>query len=248
LADSKVEGTEIVRLTLTNAQSGEVSYTVDQQNCIATVQIFDNTPKPTLWIETITNRTEGGDKGTFVLKRNDMANALTVGYGYVNDQSTAKLDSDITIVGLPNYYSTVYVTFEFGQDMATIEVNVFDNSIVEKTETITLRLAEPSPIEGVTQYALDLAKRDATILITDNESAPNVWIDSVVNGSEPDSGGKFILKRSDASRELTISFRFDQYNSTATYNTDFTIFSVCPMKSGTIMILITGTTMRNRER
>ena len=47
--DSKVEGTEFVRLTLINAQSGETSYTIDQQYSIATVQIFDKTPKPTVW-------------------------------------------------------------------------------------------------------------------------------------------------------------------------------------------------------
>jgi hypothetical protein len=223
LTDSKVEGTEIVRLTLANAQSEETPYTVDQQYSIATVQIFDNTPKPTLWIETVTNGTEGGDKGTFVLKRNETSNTLTVGYSYVSDRSTAKFDTDITIVGLHQYYSTGSVTFEAGQDTVNIDVNVLDNSIVENTETVTLRLAEPHQIDSVTQYALDLTRREATLLIHDNESAPNVWIDSVVNGSEPDSGGKFILKRSDTSRELTINFRFDQYNSSATYSTDFTI-------------------------
>jgi hypothetical protein len=116
LADSKVEGTELARFTLTNAQSEEIPYTVDQQYSIATVQIFDNTPKPTIWIETVTNATESGDKGTFVLKRNEKSNSLTVGYGYVSDRSTAKFDTDITIVGLPQYYSTGYVTFEAGQD------------------------------------------------------------------------------------------------------------------------------------
>ena len=213
LEDSKVEGTELVRLTLIDAQSGETPYTIDQPHSIATVQIFDKTPKPTVWIETVTNGTEGGGKGTFALKRDDISNSLTVGYGYVSDQSTAQFGTDITIVGLSQYSSTGYVTFEVGQDTVNIDVNVLDDVIAENIETVTLRLAEPHKIDNVAQYALDPSHHEATLWIYDNEVKPTVWFETKQDATEGLENGYARVWRSDAANALRISYRI---NNTST--------------------------------
>jgi hypothetical protein len=211
--DSKVEGTELIRLTLINAQSGETPYTIDQAYSIAEVQIFDKTPKPAVWIETVTNGTEGGDKGTFVLKRDETSNPLTVGYCYDNDRSTAKFDTDITIVGLSQYHSTGSVTFEAGQDTVSIDVNVLDDSLAENTETVTLYLTEPHQIDGVDQYALDLSQHETTLLIHDNEVKPQVWFETKQDATEGQENGYVRVWRNDAANALRINYRI---NNTST--------------------------------
>ncbi|MDR0611322.1 MAG: hypothetical protein LBG58_14530, partial [Planctomycetaceae bacterium] len=210
--DSKVEGTELVRLTLINVP-GETPYTIDQQYSIATIQIFDKTPTPTVWLETVTHGTEGGGKGTFALKRNEISNSLTVDYSYVSDRSTAQFGTDITIVGLSQYHSTDSITFAAGQDTVNIDINVLDDSIAENIETVTLYLAEPHLIDGVPQYDLDLSQRETTLLIYDNEIKPRVWFETKKDAAEGLENGYARVWRSDAANALRMNYRI---NNTST--------------------------------
>jgi hypothetical protein len=210
--DSKVEGTEIIRLTLIDDQGG-TPYTIKQDHNIATVQIFDKTPKPTVWIETVTHGTEGGGQGTFVLKRDETSNPLTVGYCYDNDRSTAKFNTDITIAGLSQHHPTGSVTFAAGQDTVSIDVNVLDDSLAENTETVTLYLTEPHQIDGVDQYALDQSRHETTLLIHDNEIKPTVWFETKQDATEGQENGYARVWRNDAANALRVSYRI---NNTST--------------------------------
>jgi hypothetical protein len=140
---------------------------------------------------------EGTQNAKVILKRNTTSGTLAVTLSRTG--GTARTDNDF------ENFSNVTITFEDNNDTAEYIIVLKDDTVVENEKTITVQLSNPSTVDGVEQYQIDFAKRDVTILITDNESAPNVWIDSVVNGSEPDSGGKFILKRNTTSGTLAVT-------------------------------------------
>ncbi len=166
-------------------------------------------------IDSIVHGIEGTRDAKIILKRTLTAGALKVGLSRTG--GTAQQNSDYAA------FSNVTVTFEDGSDTAEYVIPLVDDATVENEETITVRLGDPTVVDGVAQYVIDPAKREATIVLSDDDTAPQVWIESVADGAEPGSDARFVLKRSDTTRALTVSYRFDAYQSTAQYDRDFTI-------------------------
>ncbi|MCL2304658.1 MAG: hypothetical protein FWC43_04880, partial [Planctomycetaceae bacterium] len=237
--DSLIEGPETVTIQLSNPPTtwgGEIlQYTLDLTRRAATLIIVDDDAPPTavvpiVWIDSVVHASEPATDGKFVLKRNDTNGALTVQFQFDPFWSTATYGADMTIPG--SNYSPVYweewaywpygpwgtVTFANGSDTAEILVEVIDDTIIELTETVAIRLTDPPVINGVWQYELDLTKRSATLLITDDEVAPKVWVDSVQNGEEGVQDGYFRLTRDNTQKAVTVYYNI---SGTATSGSDY---------------------------
>ena len=80
-------------------------------------------------------------------------------------------------------------------------------------------------MNNVDQYILENTVQhpsSATITITDNDTAPNVWIDAVQNGAEGGTNGYFRLKRDNTQNALTVYFTL---SGTATRGLDYSIIA-----------------------
>ncbi|GHT26754.1 hypothetical protein FACS18942_04800 [Planctomycetales bacterium] len=165
------------------------------------------------------------DSGYFRLERDDVQGQLTVQFqintGGTNNPTPVIQGEDFLQLPGTSGGSTGSVTFAHGERFADISVHAIDDSIVENTEQIRLVLVPNAG--GTTPYSVDPLHRTATMLIEDNDVPPQVWIDSVINGVEGESNGRFILKRSDTDRALTVSYTFDNSYSSASYGGDHTV-------------------------
>jgi uncharacterized protein YfaP (DUF2135 family) len=227
--DTIVENWELVTIQLNDPDivDGVIQYTVDPKRQKTSLYIKDNEITPNVWIDEIIHGIEGSRDAKVILKRDHVVGELTV--TLYRTGGTANYSTDY------NGFNDVNITFEDGFDTAEYTIVLKEDAVVEQEETITVRLRDPAQTDGVFQYTLDETKREATILIHDTDIVPQVWIDSVIHATEPNGQGKFILKRSDVTHELTINFSFDYNRSTANYNSDFTIAGLASYwNSGTV--------------
>ncbi|MDR3108189.1 MAG: cadherin-like domain-containing protein, partial [Planctomycetaceae bacterium] len=197
----------------------------------ADLQIHDNDIAPAVWIDSIQNGTEGGNNGSFRLRRDNTANPLTV---YLTFGGTALMGEDY--LSIPTS-----VTFAHGQEYIDIPIIAIDDTLLEEDETIIVTI-QPYKINGVAQYVLTGSQEHpatAMITLTDNENIiPIIWIDSVQDAVEGGDYGVFVLKRLNTSDPLTIKYTL---SGTATNNTDYEYLSgsvTFAAGADTVMILV----------
>ena len=180
----------------------------------ATINIFNDDIAPSVWIESIQNGAEGGENGFFRFRRDNSQNQLTVNYAIAG---TAKNGTDYTNI-------PVYVTFPAGQDYVDIPIVITDDTMFEPDETVIITLL-PTKISGIDQYLLaDSEEKPAsgTLIITDNDAAPHVRIESIQDAREAGQNGIFRLRRDSTTNEVTVKYSIHE-DSTAVRNKGFTI-------------------------
>jgi Calx-beta domain/Domain of unknown function (DUF4114) len=147
--------------------------------------------------------------GQFTLTRTgDLTQSLTVAYTLSGTAS----DND-------DYQSILdTVTFNPGEDTATIELAPIDDNLYEGDETVTLTL-----IDGGTDYQLSPIDLAATVTITDNDTQPIISIANITQteGNIGMTNYGFNLTLSNPSVE-TITVDYSTADGTATAGSDYT--------------------------
>lgn len=168
-----------------------------------------------VWISSTQNGAEGGPNGYFRLSRDTTAGMLTVNYALNTAGTTATSGSDFAT--LPGS-----VTFASGQATVDIPVTVYDDTIVESSETVAINLTGGGGgcCCGSGGYTLG-SPSSASLTIADNDTPPSVWVDSVANAQEGVAAGYFRLKRSATAGALTVNYAIDGAGTSATNGTDF---------------------------
>jgi hypothetical protein len=215
--DHLVEATETVTLTLRDASSpnGRLLYTVDESKRSTTLNLYDNEVSPLIWIDNVVDTTEGVSKGRFSIKRDNATDPLTIRYSV---SGTASNNTDYE-------YLSGSVTFAAGEDTVYVNIIPHDDHLVESTETIILALRDATLTNGILPYTVDETRRSATLNLFDTDlsstipaSNETVWIAGSEDAIEGVSNGRFILKRSDTTRALTVRY---SVSGTASNNTDY---------------------------
>jgi hypothetical protein len=226
--DTDVEPTEVVQLTLTSGTNYKLS-TITQ----AIVPILDDDVAapiipPIITIAAGTNPSEAGSSnGTFVLTLDKPAPAggLTVNYGVAG---TATNNTDYHLATGNNLTAITPTSFTIaaGQTTATINVNPFDDNVVDPNETVQLTL------NNGTGYTVS-ASNNATLTIADNDVTPPVIPNlptlptiTIAPGTNPSERGTIdgtflvTLDNPAPAGGLTINY---SVAGTATRTTDYTI-------------------------
>jgi hypothetical protein len=208
--DHLVEQTKTVTLDLRDGTvtNGILSYTVDTEKRSATLTLYDNEVSPKVWVDSVTHATEGVSKGYFVLKRDNTTLPLDVRYG-INGTTSHGSDYE-SLSG--------YATFAAGEDTVHVYVVPHDDHLVEATETVILTIQNADSPYGRPVYTIDETKSSGVLEIYDNEIAPHIEIDGVVNATEGRDYGYVIVKRDNVTDPLT--FRYG-ISGTATNNSDY---------------------------
>ena len=210
--DGLVEGDETVIVTLTGITSGDPEITIDAANDDATVTIADNDSATVSIAGTTAGNETGPANGVFTVTQTVISDGDTVLTYSV--AGTADSGDDFTALGGS-------VTIAANSTTATITVPVTDDALVEGTETVIVTLTGITTGEaGVT---IDTANDDASINITDNDSA-TVSIAGTTAGNEtgPVNGVLTVTQTviSDGDTVLTYSVA-----GTATSGDDYTALS-----------------------
>ncbi|MDB5389136.1 MAG: conserved repeat domain protein [Planctomycetaceae bacterium] len=201
LNDALVEGTETVDLTLTGFgnHNAHISLSASQPNLAATVNITDD-DAATVSIAKITDGAEASTptNGKFRVTQSMVSVTDTIVNYSISGTATA---------GPGNDYGTLAgtVTIPAGQTTADISVKVFNDAVVEGTETVILTLSGFGGLNpGVTLDPVP-SKQTATVSITDDDLA-TVSIVKTTNAAEgaPPTNGKFRVMQTMVSATDTI--------------------------------------------
>ena len=195
LEDSIIEATEFVEINLTAITSGDTDISVGSTNK-ATIFIADDERNQSVTIAA-TDGSEGGADGQFTVTLSNPSSTDTV-ISY-NVAGTATAGNDFTALGNT-------VTILAGQTTATIDVEVFDDSIVENNETVVVTLN--SIASGDADISVGAAN-SATVNIADNDSAVVTLTPIVSQASEQPNAagvtnGEFLLELSNPSSTPTV--------------------------------------------
>ncbi len=221
-SDIHIEGTENVRLELLSSNYWDwnnQSYTVNSSCSSAQLAIQDTTPSITVGIDSTQDGTEGGQNGFFRLRRDNTQSQITVYYelDYRNDDyasSPGWANSGYDFQRLSGY-----VVFAAGQEYADITVSVVDDNLIEGPELVKITLVpdeEGACGGGASSYLIDASRKTSTISIADNDTPPEVWIDSTQNAHEGGANGYFRLRRNSTTAALDVYYGIDTRNSAAT--------------------------------
>ncbi len=214
--DALIEGTETATFAL--SPYSDDLYKVDEARQEATLSIFDNDVAPNVWIERIQDAAEAGQTGIFRIYRNDVRNALTVGYELTGGTATLGSDYSSSTSYLPGFSTTTKkgsMTFSAGKSYVDIVISAMDDVLIEGTESMTFSLSPYS--DGL--YTVDQTRWKATLSIFDNDVAPNVWIERVQDAVEVERKGGFRIYRDDVRNALTVDYEWA--GGTATLGTDY---------------------------
>lgn len=229
--DTVVEPTEAVELTLTSGSN----YKLDTSKSGAIVPIIDDdiavppTLTPTISILPGINPSEtNSSNGTFLISLDSPAppGGLTINY---TTAGTATKTTDYTLATGNNIAAITPTSFTIaaGQTTATINVNPFDDNIVDPNETIQLTLSNG------TGYTVSGTNNNATLTIADNDVTPPVTPNlptlptiTIAPGTNPSERGTIdgtffvTLDNPAPAGGLTINYTVA---GTATRTTDYTI-------------------------
>lgn len=215
--DSAVEGPETVIATLTGITSGDPQITLQGGGTQATLSIADN-DTALVRVAATTNGSESGPtSGVFTVTQTATSPSNTViAYSL---SGTATPGADYTA-------PSGSVTIVAGMTAATITVPVLGDAIVEADESIILTLN--SITSGNPQVSVDQAQKQATLSISDNDSA-QVRIAKTADGSEsgPVNGQFTVTQTAVSSTNTVVSYTV---GGTATPGSDYTA------PSGTVTI------------
>jgi hypothetical protein len=217
--DAWIEGTEFVRITLSNlaGDGGGAAFEIDEDHASAVLSIIDNEIPVTVGIQKVQDGAEPDTNAKFKLVRNDASNSLTVWFNldtrndyYANTLYWASNGRDFEFLPGTSYNNVRgSVTFISGQTEIEIEVKVKDDQQMEGTEIVTITL--DTNRDGVT-YFLDEQNNSISLEIADNEEVTRVWFNKIQDAVEGGADGLIQICRDNDSTELEVYFRIDNRN------------------------------------
>ena len=217
--DSLVESTESVAVKIQSGMSS-ASYSIGTPSS-ASCLIYDNDVSATVNVAATQNAAEGGQNGVFTFTRDVTTGSLTVWYSIDQTASTATYNSDYTSPS-----TSGSVTFSAGSSSVTLNVVPSDDSLVENTESVVLKLQSAS---GSGQSYTIGASSSASVSITDNDVAATINVAATQNAIEGSQTGYFTFTRDVTTGSLTVWYSIDGA-STATPSSDYT----GPSSSGSV--------------
>ncbi|NLX54390.1 MAG: hypothetical protein GXY58_04695 [Planctomycetaceae bacterium] len=213
--DSTPEADESVALRL---QGGSL-YTLGTPSS-ASLVILDNdtSSSATVNVAATQNASEPNQSGYYTFTRDSTSGGLTVYYQVDQTASTATAGTDFTS---PSTAGSV--TFSPGQSSVTLQVMPADDSAVEGTESIVVR------VQSGSGYSVGSAS-SASLSLLDNDTAATVNIAAGSDAAEPSQSGYFTVSRNTTAGSLSVYYQVDQTASTASYSSDFS----APAMSGSV--------------
>jgi hypothetical protein len=209
--DSFVESTESVVLRLAGPSASGNSYEYGSASS-ASLLITDDEVNSVVNVAATQNAVEGSQTGYFTFTR-DTTSGTTIVYYTIDPVASTASSSDYTGPSMSGS-----VTFSSGSSSVTLNVAPVDDSFIEPTESVVLRLQGAS-MSG-SSYTVGTASR-AVLLVTDNDARATVNVSVGADAAEPDEAGHFTFTRDTTSGNLAVYYVIDQAASTATYGADF---------------------------
>jgi len=192
--DEANEGFTVNLSNFNNASSGDNS---------SLVTITDDEGLPTLSVQDNSTITETGSIGATVTLSAPSAKTITVAY----------FTADITATAANDYTSTTGVfTFAPGETSKTVSIPVTPDAIDEENETFRFEISNPSNAT--------VAVNQATMTVTDDDSAPTISISDNSTTSEASGATPLIVSLSAASERI-ITVNYTTANGTANSASDY---------------------------
>ena len=191
LDDSILESTESVTVTLDDVTTGDPSISLGT-SITATVTITDDDSGEVTVVASDATAAEPTDSGQFTVSISSVSDTDTVIAYTIGGDATS--GSDFTPL-------SGTVTILAGQSSVTVDVDAIDDSILEGTESVTLTLN--SITSGDADIAIGAAA-NATVTISDDDSALVTITANDDAASEPGDNGQFTISISNASDTDTI--------------------------------------------
>ncbi|MCY4047766.1 MAG: hypothetical protein OXF42_06670, partial [Candidatus Dadabacteria bacterium] len=216
--DSIVESSENLRLNLGNLMGANVVFAPGAESAFA--YILDN-DVPTIMVSDVAV-SEGDRAFDFVVGLNPTALVpVTVGYSVLDGTATSFADYTVSdsLTGV--------LTFDPGEFLKRISVEVIDDTVDEATETLGLRLEN---ISGGAIFNGAYNQLSATATITDDDDPGVSFVDDMVTVGEEDETLTFRLRLKTAlDATAMVSYAFG--GRTANYGNDYTFAGT---QSGTL--------------
>ena len=210
--DSLVEDDETVTVKLATITSGHPDVSIDAANDDAAVTITDDDSALVSIAATDAAAAEPADNGQLTVSMTNQSDTATVISYTVSGDATA--GSDYTAL-------SGSVTIPANTSSATIPVSVLNDSLVEDDETVTVTLTAITG--GDADISIDSANDDATVTITDDDSALVSIAATDPAAAEPADNGQLTVSMTNQSDTATVI----SYTVTgdATAGSDYTAFS-----------------------
>ncbi len=204
LGDAVLEPTEVFDAIISLDDDGGQPITLDDANATAT--ITDNDASA-VSISATTQAAEPNLAGVFTLSLTEAASEDTV----VSYSVSGTASPDVDYVSLSGT-----VTIPAGSTVATLAVNVLDDSVLEGTETVVVTLTGTDNLVGLG------TEMEATVNITDDDTS-EVSVISDSDAAEPATDGSYTISLSNpVSSDTQI---FYSIGGTAAPDTDYTALS-----------------------
>jgi RHS repeat-associated protein len=222
--DLLTEGTETLNIQLQSSCCsccGPAPYTIGTPST-GSLTIADNDQAPSVWVDSVQNATEGISAGYIRLRRNLATSTLAV--QFVISSSTATNGTDFGYLPGTSSVDTIgEITFPAGA--ATVDLLVdptgsYNDSLVEGSETVDIQLQTSCCCCGPAPYTVG-SPSTGSLTIADNDQAPIVWVDSVLDATEGLSTGYIRLRRDVTTGTVTVAYHVDTATSTASNGVDY---------------------------
>ncbi|WP_045464224.1 tandem-95 repeat protein [Vibrio hyugaensis] len=226
LDDGIYEGAEDLTVTLTGTSGADSSLNTASKE--ASVSVADEQTVPIVSIVADTGSTAEGSDANFTVSIDQKADedvvvTFTIGGDFDSDDYTA-----------PNTYT---VTIPAGQTSVALDIETLDDGIYEGVEDLTVTLTGTSGADS----SLNTASKEASVSVTDAQSAPKVSIvadqDSVNEGQ---TAGFTVSLDQVADEKVTVEF---EYSGTAQDGSDFTGVASIEVPAGQTSVDLDITTL-----
>jgi len=157
------------------------------------------------------NAAEGSQTGYVTFTRDTTVGSLMVNYAIDQSASTAAYGSDYSSPA-----TSGSVTFSAGSSSVNLSVVPIDDSLVESSESVVVRIQSSSGSSG--SYTIG-SPSSATVLITDNDVGATVNLAATQDAAEGGQTGIFTFTRDVTSGSLTVYWSMT--GGTATLGSDY---------------------------
>ncbi len=192
LNDAILEDDEFVTIRLLSVSNGDADLSIDANNDQATVTIVDTDIAIASVVANDAVAGEPNNDGQFTFTLSSAADTDTTIFFNV----TGEASSGVDFVAIP-----ASVTLVAGQTIATIDVSVIDEALLEDDERVIVSLTSISGDDGI---SIDLANHVATVTIADDDSAMASIAANDPTATEPANDGQFTITLSGVSDKATV--------------------------------------------
>ena len=181
LNDDLLEDNEDVTVTLDTITSGDTDVSIGTTKS-ATVTISDNDSALVSISASDANAAEPSDDGEFTVTLSQLSDtATTIAYVVTGDATSSADFAPLT----------GSVTIAANTLTATIALDVLNDAVLEDDETVIVTLIGIAA--GDVDVSIDTDLDDATVVITDTDSASATIFANLPSASEPDTNGQFTV-------------------------------------------------------